>query len=79
MLRRNQIAMHGAVLYRCDCLLEMNGFDETLGVCEDYDMYLRITQKYAIASHPMIVAEYRRHSQNMSNGVKKMYGGVRCS
>jgi glycosyltransferase involved in cell wall biosynthesis len=75
MLRRNQIAMHGAVLYRCDCLLEMNGFDETLGVCEDYDMYLRITQKYAIASHPMIVAEYRRHSQNMSNGVKKMYVG----
>jgi glycosyltransferase involved in cell wall biosynthesis len=75
MLRRNQIAMHSAVLYRCDCLLEMNGFDETLEVCEDYDMYLRITQKHAIASHPTIVAEYRRHSQNKSNDLRKMYVG----
>jgi hypothetical protein len=39
MLRGNQIAMHAAVLYRCDCLLETNGFDETLAVCEDYDLY----------------------------------------
>jgi hypothetical protein len=36
--------MHAMVLYRCDCLLEMNGFEETLGRCEDYGIYLRITQ-----------------------------------
>jgi hypothetical protein len=75
MLRGNQIAMHAAVLYRCDCLLETNGFDETLAVCEDYDLYLRITQKYAIAAHPLVVAEYRRHSQNVSNDLEKMYLG----
>jgi hypothetical protein len=75
MLRGNQIAMHAAVLYRCDCLLETNGFDETLAVCEDYDLYLRITPKYAIAAHPLVVAEYRRHSQNVSNDLEKMYLG----
>jgi glycosyltransferase involved in cell wall biosynthesis len=75
MLRGNQIAMHAAVLYRCDCLLETNGFDETLAVCEDYDLYLRITQKYSIAAHPLVVAEYRRHSQNVSNDLEKMYLG----
>jgi glycosyltransferase involved in cell wall biosynthesis len=73
MLRRNQIAMHATVLYRRDRLLEMNGFDETLGLCEDYDMYLRITQKYPIASFPVVVAEYRRHSRNLSNDLRKMY------
>jgi hypothetical protein len=56
-------------------LLETNGFDETLAVCEDYDLYLRITQKYAIAAHPLVVAEYRRHSQNVSNDLEKMYLG----
>jgi glycosyltransferase involved in cell wall biosynthesis len=75
MLRGNQIAMHGAVLYRCDALLEMGGFDEALGVCEDYDMYLRITQKYPIAGYHLIVAEYRRHSQNVSHDLERMYIG----
>jgi glycosyltransferase involved in cell wall biosynthesis len=75
MLRGNQIAMHDAVLYRCDCLLETNGFDETLAVCEDCDLYLRNTQKYAIAAHPLVVAEYRRHGQNVSNDLEKMYLG----
>jgi glycosyltransferase involved in cell wall biosynthesis len=75
MLRGNQIAMHGAVLYRRDRLLEMGGFDEALRVCEDYDMYLRITQKYPVAGYPSIVAEYRRHSQNMSDDLERMYIG----
>jgi hypothetical protein len=73
LLRRNQIAMHATVLYRRDCLLEMCGFDETLRLCEDYDMYLRIVQRYPIASHPVIVAEYRRHGENISNDFGKMY------
>lgn len=52
-------------------LLEVNDFDEILEFCEN-DMYLRIAQKYAIATHPMIVAEYRRHSQNVFS-VKRIY------
>lgn len=67
MLRRNQIGMVAAVLFRRDCLLAVDGFDETLRRCEDYDVYLRITHRYPIATHPTIIAEYRRHGQNMSN------------
>ena len=67
MLRGNQIGMVAAVLFRRDCLLAVNGFDETLRRCEDFDLYLRITQRYPIASHPTIIAEYRKHGQNMSN------------
>ena len=53
-------------------LLEVNDFDEILEFCEN-DMYLRIAQKYAIATHPMIVAEYRRHSQNVFSDFKRIY------
>ena len=65
-LRGNPIAIHD-VLFRRDYLLEMNGFDETLRRCEDFDLLLRIVQKYPIASHGTIVGEYRRHYQNMSS------------
>lgn len=67
LLRRNIIGMHAAVLHRRDCLLAINGYDETLRRTEDYDLYLRVARQYPIASHPSIIAEYRRHGQNMSN------------
>jgi glycosyltransferase involved in cell wall biosynthesis len=67
LLRGNIIGMHGAVLYLRDRLVEIAGFDESLRRCEDYDVYLRIAQRYPIASHPTIVAEYRKHGQNMSS------------
>jgi glycosyltransferase involved in cell wall biosynthesis len=66
-LRRNQTGGIMTVVFRRDCLLALNGFDETLRRGEDYDLYLRMTQKYQVASHQEIVAEYRRHDQNMSN------------
>jgi glycosyltransferase involved in cell wall biosynthesis len=66
LLRGNRIGMHATVLYRRDCLTEVGGFDETLRRCEDYDLYLRIAQRYPISSHEAIVAEYRKHGHNMS-------------
>jgi glycosyltransferase involved in cell wall biosynthesis len=65
-LRGIPIVIHD-VLYKRDCLLALNGFDETLQRCEDYDLHLRIVQKYSIVSHATLVAEYRRHDKNMSD------------
>jgi glycosyltransferase involved in cell wall biosynthesis len=73
LLRENRIGMHATVIYRRDCLTEVGGFDETLRRCEDYDLYLRISQKYPICSHNTIVAEYRMHDNNMSaNAVSQL-------
>jgi glycosyltransferase involved in cell wall biosynthesis len=72
LLRGNRIAMHATVLYRRDCLMEVGGFNEALRRCEDYDLYLRIAQKYLISSHEAIVAEYRLHSENMSGDAVAM-------
>jgi glycosyltransferase involved in cell wall biosynthesis len=66
-LRENIIGNPASVLYRRGCLLEVNGFDETVRRAEDHDLYLRITQRYPVASHPEIVAEYRKHGENTSN------------
>ena len=76
LLRVNFIGMHATVLYRTEILTEVGGFDETLSSCEDYDVYLRLTQKYSIASHPDIIAEYRRHERNMSSDNARMLRSV---
>jgi glycosyltransferase involved in cell wall biosynthesis len=72
LLRGNLVGMHATVLYRRDCLMEVDGFDESLRRCEDYELYLRIAQRYQISSYPTIIAEYRKHGQNMSNDLATM-------
>ena len=66
LMRENAIGMLAAALFRRDCLIAVGGFDETLRRCEDYDLYLRIAQKYRIAGHDETVAEYRWHGANIS-------------
>src|SRR5690606_3173545 len=70
-LRGNRIGMHATVMYRRDMLEAAGGFDPTLRVCEDYDIYLRIARKGRMASHPTMVADYRFHDHNMSHDHKK--------
>lgn len=75
-LRGNVIGMHGAVMYRRDVLQREGGFDEALRSAEDYDVYLRLVRDYAIASHRDIVAEYRKHGDNMSGSAARMLAAV---
>jgi CTP:molybdopterin cytidylyltransferase MocA len=66
MLRANCIGMHATVMYRRAVFNDVGGFDTTLGACEDYDLYLRITRRFAVHCHAAVVAEYRQHDANMS-------------
>jgi glycosyltransferase involved in cell wall biosynthesis len=65
-LRGNIVGMNGTVLFDRSRLLEAGGFDLTLRRCEDYDVYLRMSRDYPVVNHHAIVAEYRRHENNMS-------------
>lgn len=76
LLRGNLIAMHAAVMYRRDRLLDVHGFDPALRRCEDYDLYLRLAQSFPIASHPELVADYRWHGTNMSHNRRAMLNAV---
>jgi len=75
-LKLNKIIAVAAALYRRDCLLAVNGFDEAYRRAEDYDIYLRIAQRYPIASHRETVSEYRMHGKNVSNAHFKMLKAV---
>jgi glycosyltransferase involved in cell wall biosynthesis len=72
LLGGNFIAMHGAVMYRRDRLRDCGGFDPTLRQCEDYDVYLRMVQRYPIAGYADLVAAYRLHGANMSSDHRSM-------
>jgi glycosyltransferase involved in cell wall biosynthesis len=76
LLAGNVIGMNAVVLYRRDVLLTVGGFDESLRRCEDYDLYLRLAQRYSVASHPQIVAEYRWHGRNISRDTSRMLEAV---
>jgi glycosyltransferase involved in cell wall biosynthesis len=76
LLAGNVIGMHAAVLYRRDVLLTVGGFDESLRRCEDYDLYLRLAQRYSVASHSQIIAEYRWHGRNISRDTSRMLEAV---
>jgi glycosyltransferase involved in cell wall biosynthesis/peptidoglycan/xylan/chitin deacetylase (PgdA/CDA1 family) len=72
LLRGNHIGMHAAVLYRRAVLQLVDGFDEGLRACEDYDLYFRIARRLPIAGHPHVVARYRRHEASMSSNEAMM-------
>jgi glycosyltransferase involved in cell wall biosynthesis len=72
LLHSNLPIIPSTALFRRDCVLAVHGFDETLRRCEDYDLFLNIAQRYPVASHPEIVAEYRKHGQNVSDNHVEM-------
>ncbi|SEP49514.1 Glycosyltransferase involved in cell wall bisynthesis [Rhodospirillales bacterium URHD0017] len=72
MLVGNPVAMHATVLYDVARLRDVGGFDSTLSSCEDYDVYIRLAQRYPVFCHPRLVASYRIHGSNMSADPVKM-------
>ncbi|MGQ3685780.1 MAG: glycosyltransferase family 2 protein [Candidatus Loosdrechtia sp.] len=72
LLHGNYIGMHASVMYRRDILEFFGGFDTSLGACEDYDLYLRITKEHPICFHDDVVAEYRLHGANMTKNAEMM-------
>lgn len=71
-LKRNPVTMHGAVVYDRGKLLEIGGFDESLEMAEDHDVFLRMSQRYPIGVHGALVATYRRHTSNKSRNLVRM-------
>lgn len=57
------------VVIRRALLLELGGFDETLFVGEDYDLWLRASRETPILRVPAPLAVYRLHSESITRGV----------
>lgn len=72
LLKSNFIEMIASVLFRRSIFDEVGGFDTTLRVAEDYELYLRIARGRPICCHALVVAEYRMHGANTSRDSELM-------
>ena len=76
LIRSNTIGMVGAVMFDRLKLCEAGGFDETLWLAEDWDVYLRLSRRHPFRGHGQAVACYHRHRGNTTNDVARMRSGI---
>jgi glycosyltransferase involved in cell wall biosynthesis len=76
LLSRNYIWTPGAVMFRRSVIEQAGGFNASLDVSEDYDLYLRIAKDLPVHCHEQRVLEYRQHEKNMTAGAARMLKGV---
>ena len=62
LLRGNWIGVPSFVLLRRACVMEIGGFDTALASMEDYDLFLRLAERYDITFVRARLAVYHEHS-----------------
>ncbi|AVK82807.1 hypothetical protein C3943_04145 [Lysinibacillus sp. B2A1] len=72
MVLRNTIISPSGCLVKKNVLVEIGGFDKTIKVCEDVDLWLKILLKKNIIKHcPSVSTFIRRHRSNTTNEIIK--------
>ena len=66
LLSSNVLGPPSAVLLRTEAVRDIGGFDEGLSILADWDLWIRISQRYAIGRCPELQVGYMRHATNMS-------------
>jgi glycosyltransferase involved in cell wall biosynthesis len=66
LLRSNFVGPPHTAMFRREAILRAGGFMPGLKSCEDQDLYLRIARTGAVYCHHEVIAEYRRHANQMS-------------
>ena len=66
LLFLNYVGGHSQVMYKRKLVAEMGGYSEEYRVCEDYELWLRMSEKCRIAIIDNIHIQYRKHSSNIS-------------
>ncbi|MGH2348955.1 MAG: glycosyltransferase, partial [bacterium] len=67
------------VIIRRRCLEDVGGFDGTDGLVlgQDYDLWLRIAERYEVAYVDRPLARYRVHPRGVSKHIERAYAGER--
>ena len=76
LLHDNFITMHAAVMYRRSVFEAVGDFNRLVPGTEDYDLYLRIAQRFPFYCYNKMVGEYRRHGTNTSGNPAYMLKSV---
>ena len=64
-LRRDNCITHGSAMIRSDCLVEVGLYDETISRSQDYDLWLRLSQRYRLANIPEYLYSFRVHPRSI--------------
>jgi hypothetical protein len=72
LLVNNFIETPCSALHRRSTLATTGGFDETVQVAEDHELYLRIARGHALVAHEATVSEYRIHDSSTSGDAERM-------
>jgi glycosyltransferase involved in cell wall biosynthesis len=72
LLARNEIASGSSVMAERSLLEEVGGFDETLAASEDWEMWIRLAQRAALAVADRPLLAYRQAAGTMSTECGRM-------
>jgi glycosyltransferase involved in cell wall biosynthesis len=75
LLAACRLAVQTAVVRR-SVLDEIGGFDESLSAADDWDMWIRIVDRYRMAAVPDVLATIRVHPGNQSRDAELMYASA---
>lgn len=68
LLHGDCIPTPAPVMFRRSALEAVDGFNLSLRqACDDYDLYLRLTQRFPAHAHNQVIADYRLHGNNQSS------------
>jgi len=73
LVRANRLVM-SSVLARRECVVECGGFDESLSLAQDWDLWLRVHARWKLAVLPAPLTLHRRHPGQRSARAAEMRG-----
>jgi glycosyltransferase involved in cell wall biosynthesis len=71
-LRRTNPLVPSSVMIRKDAVMEVGGFNESIRVCEDWDLWVRLRSKHPFAATSEPVTVYYRTAQSLSSNFDRM-------
>ncbi|ODS37371.1 hypothetical protein BEH94_07800 [Candidatus Altiarchaeales archaeon WOR_SM1_SCG] len=66
-LNNDNCIPHGSVMVRKACLLDVGFYDESIARSQDYELWLRLSEKYRLANIPEYLYAWRAHKENIES------------
>jgi glycosyltransferase involved in cell wall biosynthesis len=75
LFRSSNFIPASTVMVRKQCFEKIGLFDESLNVCEDIDMWMRIAESFEIDYQDMVLAKIRLHANSVCHDRKRLFEG----
>ena len=70
-LKHDNCIAHGSALFRKKCIFDVGLYDESIRTAQDYDLFVRLSEKYKLANIPEYLYGWRAHDQGISKKLKE--------